>query len=370
MTKKKPKADDALNGLAAVAAAVDDPMPAAEGELLDPVSPASAIAEYQPTEAGLAELRKQYATVPDVTTKDGMVLAREARRNMVALRTQVESVRKQIKAPILERGALIDAEAKRITGEIQKVEQPFDDAIKAEEDRIEAAREANRKRAAERQAKVDAWMAAIRDLPLKYLTADAETLERVVHQSKEQAFPPDGLEGLTEEEIIAAARLNETTHERLTVMLEARQEADKVRAEQEAERQRLADERAAHDVEVAAQRQRDEADAATRREVDRRLLQMSTHGSSRAKVDAIQTAIAEVQAMDTSEEVFGARVDDAKRAQASAMERLQQQLTIAQEAARVAEEQDAERTRLAEVAYKPTRARAQSVHQSLKHKCP
>lgn len=125
----------------------------------------SPIAEFVSTEAALREIETTFSQVPDVTTKDGMAAARETRRSLVSLRTTVEAERVRLKAPLLERGRIIDAEAKRITERVVKVESPIDAAIKAEEARVEAEREAKRRAEEEakrqRQRELDAQVAEV-----------------------------------------------------------------------------------------------------------------------------------------------------------------------------------------------------------------
>ena len=92
------------------------------------------IAEYSATEAGLAELRARMANVHyDCTTVKGMIVAKADRAEVRGLRTGLETMRKQIKAPALAHCKLIDAEAARITTALLELETPIDAQIKARE---------------------------------------------------------------------------------------------------------------------------------------------------------------------------------------------------------------------------------------------
>ena len=94
------------------------------------------IAEYNPVEAGLVELRSRLENVSyDVTTTKGMAVAKADRAEVRALRTSLEAKRKEIKAPAIAHCKLIDEEAKRITAELLKLETPIDEQIKKEENR-------------------------------------------------------------------------------------------------------------------------------------------------------------------------------------------------------------------------------------------
>lgn len=113
----------------------------------------TAIQEYTATEAALAELAGRFkGVVFDVTTTKGMADARAGRMELRTLRTSLEDKRKEIKAPVLERGKLIDEEAKRITAALVALEEPIDQTIKAEETRKERERAAKEKAEAERIA--------------------------------------------------------------------------------------------------------------------------------------------------------------------------------------------------------------------------
>jgi len=119
-----------------------------------PAHPVSAVAEYTKTALALAELRQRLAgKVYALQTVAGDKEARADRLELVRLRTSLEAKRKELKAPALERSRLIDAEAKRIEGEILALEGPIDKQIKADEARREEERAA---RAAAEAARVDA----------------------------------------------------------------------------------------------------------------------------------------------------------------------------------------------------------------------
>lgn len=117
------------------------------------------IAAYSPVAAGLAELRHRFdGVVFDVSTTKGEKEARGFRKELVTLRTTLESKRKELKAPALAYAKRIDDEAKAITLEILGLEEPIDAQIKAEEARKESERAA--KAEAERRAAEEAKHAA------------------------------------------------------------------------------------------------------------------------------------------------------------------------------------------------------------------
>ena len=92
------------------------------------------IIEYKPTAAALAELEVKYrGIVFDVATAKGLTEAKAARAEIRGYRVDLEKMRKELKADVLEKGRLIDGEAKRITAELEALEEPIDGQIKAKE---------------------------------------------------------------------------------------------------------------------------------------------------------------------------------------------------------------------------------------------
>jgi colicin import membrane protein len=124
--------------------------------------PSTAIAEYSPTAAALADIATRMAKVVyDVSSPAGLAAARKDRAEVRDLRVALEKKRVEIKAPALKRCNEIDTEARRITAELLKYETPPDDAIKAEERRIEAERKALVER---EEARVNAITGRIEDM--------------------------------------------------------------------------------------------------------------------------------------------------------------------------------------------------------------
>jgi len=120
----------------------------------------TAIVEYSATEAALADLAQSYKDVVfDVATTTGMQTARKGRAEIRKYRVDLEAKRIEIKAPALERCRLIDAEAKRITVELLKLETPLDELIKSEETRKARENAEKERMEAERIAKIQEHIA-------------------------------------------------------------------------------------------------------------------------------------------------------------------------------------------------------------------
>lgn len=86
-------------------------------------------ADFSATESAINELQKTYGTeVPDASTKDGYDRCKQIIGECKSLRSSLEYARKVMKQPHLDAGRQIDAEAKRITEILKRIELPFSDA--------------------------------------------------------------------------------------------------------------------------------------------------------------------------------------------------------------------------------------------------
>jgi len=139
------------------------------------------IAEYNQTEAALADLSSRYGGVIfEVSTTKGIDEAKKARAEVRGYRTSLETMRKDIKAPALERCRMIDAEAKRITEELLALETPIDDQIKKEEARKEAERQKKIEAERLRVAGIRASIASISEKPLLSIGLASVDIESLV----------------------------------------------------------------------------------------------------------------------------------------------------------------------------------------------
>ena len=260
------------------------------------------IAEYRTTAAALALLREKYGNPFDVTTSQGLTAARAARAEVRGYRVALEKTRAEIKAPVLLRGQLIDAEAKRITAELLAIEEPIDAAIKAEERRKEAEKAAQARAEAERLAALVARVQAIRERVLTVANRDAAAIRAALADAR--AFEPDpdafaerwpdamkaiaevrlALETLLaereareEREAEEAARLQAEREELARQQAELDRQRAAENAQRQAEREELARWRAEEaarqeaEAKARAERERQEAEAQARAEEDARL---------------------------------------------------------------------------------------------------
>lgn len=308
----------------------------------------TAIAEYNPVEAGLEALRVKYQDVAfDLRSTKGNAEARAARRDLVSLRTGLDAKRKELKEPILERAKLIDSEAKRITAELLKLEKPIDDAIKADELRRERERREREVAEAKRVARLQDSIQAI----------TATALRAVGKHSTEIADEIEALEafeiGADYDEFRAGAQAAKDStlsqlHTLYGAALANEQEAARLameRAEfarQQAEAKRLADEQAAAEQERLA-RIEAERQAQERVERERAALQERIDNQIRidreaaaAKEQAEREEFARQQAaIEAKNAAESARIEEEK---AALSRRIQAEEAARTEAARVAEE--------------------------------
>ncbi|MCB1768648.1 MAG: hypothetical protein KDJ31_02945, partial [Candidatus Competibacteraceae bacterium] len=138
------------------------------------------IAEYNQTAAALTELRSRYVRSYDVSTTAGMAEAKEARATVRGYRVALEKTRVEIKAPALERTRLIDAEARRITAELLKIEEPIDTAIKAEEQRKAEEKAAKERAEAARIEAIKFRIAYFQERVIAASNKDSKTITAIL----------------------------------------------------------------------------------------------------------------------------------------------------------------------------------------------
>lgn len=209
-----------------------------------------AVAAINKVEAGLAALRETYgAVVYQVTTTDGMEAAKAARAAVREPRYEVERIRKAAKAPILALGKKLDTEAARITGELEKIENPIHQQIKSEEDRKEKEREDKIAAELARTQEIQRRLDGIRNWPVNAANQPAILVGQMLTQAQAFRIETDVFQERSEEAtaILAASTAalagilqQRKDHEAEQAQLEIdRKELARLKAE-ETERQRLA----------------------------------------------------------------------------------------------------------------------------------
>lgn len=247
--------------------------------------PTTEIAEYNATAAGLAELRSRLKDVAyDVTTTKGMAVAVKDRAEVRGLRVGLEKMRVSIKAPALERCRLIDAKAKKLTAELEVLEESIDDQIKVEEKRKAAEAEAKRMAEITRREGQSVKLAAIRQRTINVQGKSAQIIGAEI-----VALHSDQLDGFDSDYSALAKIAKDETRAALGEMHQAAIDLEAEDAARKAEAEALAKERA----ELAKLRaEQDARDKAARDEI---AAQQRAADEARSKADAEARALRDAE---------------------------------------------------------------------------
>lgn len=230
--------------------------PQVASEVVEAAPTQQRVAAYNKTEAGLAKLRDKFQGATfDLTTTKGDKEARQARKELVTLRTTLEALRKEKKAPHLAACKLLDDEAKRINGEILALEKPIDEQIRADELRREQER---MQREAEERARLDkarVRIGEIQRMAASVMTGTSEQIRARIEEVEAMVISEDEFG-----ELLAAAK---STVDMVVMQLEALLSTVLMR---EAQAEEMRKQREAHD---AALRKQQEELAAQRAELER-----------------------------------------------------------------------------------------------------
>jgi len=284
----------------------------------------SEITEYSKTEAALNELKDRWANVPDAETDEGYTQIKTGISEVRGFRTGLEKMRVTLKAPILERGKLLDSEAKRITAELVAIEQPMAAAKKVVDDR-EAREKAER--IARLQAKIDEILAIpykIRGVDSGIIAEEIEKLESIDATIDFFDLTRDAVdarrETLNELQAMFADRVGfETEQARLKAEAEKqavqRAEIEAAQAEVEAARKILADQEAVREAEAAreAQAQRDIEAAEQLKLQAERDAKMAAELAEKRATEAVEQERAKVEAERMAEEESAKKREANKR---------------------------------------------------------
>lgn len=257
---------------------------------------------FNQTEAALAILREDYAEVPNFKTKTGYEEGKQALSKIVKYRTDLEKCRKRIKAPYLQAGQIIDAEAKRITAELTKLENPLALAKKEVDDHEKRMKE---QRLQKLRTKIDDMRAWV-DKARNQTSADVAEMIEVVDAINTQ----EDFYELTEEAVQAQA----DTLEKLGAIY-----SDRIQFEQAEQARKEAEEK---------QRAQEAANRINDRIQKLRMIPMDFMGKSAAEIRAKLQSL-EGYAPPVTE--FGDRLADAQDAQSTVIEQLQTMLTQAEQ---------------------------------------
>lgn len=295
---------------------------------------------YDVTEEGLSMLEEQWETVPDCHEKAAYELVRVGIREVVSLRTGIDSRRKELKADALEYSRKVDATAKEISSRVEAVEGKLKAAKQVVDDEIEAQKEAIRQAEIQRIENIRRQIVSIHNmavLPNRYTSAD---VEEAFNTLTEMVISPDVFQELTEE---ASEAKTATLAILDNLMIEAVEFEEKERAEK-IERERIEAEQKAESERLKAEREEFEAQRAKLQaeqdaEYERRKLEI------RAENERME---AERAAMKAERAAMKARREELDRMMREEQSRIDAE-PAEKEAARIAKEQrEAEEKRIAD----------------------
>ena len=310
------------------------------------------LTKYNITDAAIATLKQNYMQlmVKGIEDKDGFKKVHEARMDIVKRRTSVEKTRKDLKADSLEYGRRVDAEAKRITGLLQPIEDHLAEQekivtdelarIKAQKEAEEAARiRARVNRLFEFGARFDGENYTAYGLVIPATILKAATDEQFASFVKQ-------IEDVKQAEEDEARRKAEE-EARIKAEEEAKRKAEeerlaKIAAEQEAERQRLEEAaRIQKAEEERLQKQREEFERKAREEQEKIEAEKRRIADEEA---ARQQAIKDEQRRQEEEKIRQAELkkaqeDAAEKARIEAEEKARREAAEKAEAERKAKEE-------------------------------
>lgn len=236
------------------------------------------VAEYTQTEAALAELRQRYEGMTfDVTTTKGDKEARSARLELVKLRTNLE--------------------AKRITSEIVKLEEPIDQLIKAEESRKAAEKAEKERIERERIAGIQSNILALTQWPQRAIGKSADDMKAMLAELS--GFVPTAdvyaeFVGQAEQAMRQAIETLSDMTQRAVEQEQIQRQMAEEAARLEAERQRIAQEQ--------AELRRQEAEAAAARRAQEEAYRIKREAEEAAHREALARQQAEADAARHAQE--------------------------------------------------------------------
>tara|TARA_R110002020_G_C16304103_1_gene773313 strand:+ start:629 stop:1717 length:1089 start_codon:yes stop_codon:yes gene_type:complete len=267
----------------------------------------SDLVKFSVTDEAIQEYRDKYTGL-SMDQDDGYKLIQAAIRDMVSVRTGVEAFRKEKKAPLLEASKFLDTEAKRITKELQVIEDELKSKKKVVDDK--KAEEKAAKAAAE-EIRIANIKTAITDT----LTVDPELLYSVSSESLKETLidiqnteiDPEYFLEFNREAAETKANTLDSISSQIIVALERERAAEDARLQAAAaEAQRLENEKAAKelaDAQAELERQKKEvADAAQKVEDDKQAAIDAAEAKAKAEKEAAERKEFEAKAAKEAKE--------------------------------------------------------------------
>ncbi|WP_246500171.1 hypothetical protein [Pseudomonas cyclaminis] len=224
------------------------------------VSPAAAvtdIAEYRPHEEQIVRLETTYAKlVVDCSTSEGLASAKEVRVDIRDVRYALDKTTKTALVPYQQKVKEAQARVNQVKefGETLKsrvlaIEEPVDEAIKAEEKRIADAKAERERIEAERIEAIRAKISRFSSVAAAYASRSAADVASVLQSVKDSVILPDEYGEFEAEGTIARDNAIEQLEALLKAAIDREEAAAKLLAQQKEldelrEKQRIADDEA------------------------------------------------------------------------------------------------------------------------------
>ena len=293
--------------------------------------PGTAVIEYGVTEAVLAELVQFWKDIGPDVTDDNYEAVKGGCNKLVKLRTGIEAKRNELLTGARDYTDAVNAEAKRVTGQVVQIEGP----AKALKDGYDAKQSAAKERAEKKEQTrrnninaaidmIDSWALGLDSLTVEQLT---ERLRELDVMGIDEAIYAEFLAVAQERMESAKAKVEAARYRRIEFEAEQRRlreegealdaqrkadqekrdaeqaDIDRQRAELDADRQKLADEAAQRqaetdkqaderkaEVEAVAQKKRDDEIAEQAATAERERLEREAQADELAAAEAAELA--------------------------------------------------------------------------------
>lgn len=281
------------------------------------VSFKGALSVLDPIELVLIGARQKYQNaVFDLTTTKGDKEARQARAELVRIRTNADKAYSEWNKPVLEQQRLAREKVKFIKEEVEKLEKPIDEQIVADEARREAERKAKADAEAARVKVIRDRIAVISGLPLAVINMSSAQISAVIADLGAMPVNEERFAEFLEEAVLLVDQMKLKLTEVRDSVLAREQEAAKL----EAERKAIEEARAQQEAHAAAERERLAAQqreieaARQRQEEEARVARILAEEKARQAADKAARDAADAAAqIKAQQDAFYAEREEAER---------------------------------------------------------
>lgn len=207
----------------------------ADNQAITPVTYTGSAAVLDPIERVLTELEVRHKNVVfDLTTTKGDKAARQARKELVQVRTGAAAAYKAWNAPILDEQRKARERVKEIEDRVSLLELPIDAQIKADEARREQERLERERIEQERVAKIRERITNINSLPTLAVDMGSEDIAAVLDDLDVLELTVDRFGEFLDEATATTARVREKLVDMRNAAARREEQAEQMRLQQEA----------------------------------------------------------------------------------------------------------------------------------------